>query len=254
MVDKFVFYSKSADAKPGYGKGEENNSKTKYTELEKIKDWRKALSNFHVAPFILDDNEWNSVEHFFHAVKFRNNKIPSKNYEFYQTFTVNGERPWSTNPIFAKQAGKAGRKSIRNGKEYTFAGIIDGIKIPQNVQMRQDFYTSKVYSRLQTVAFLAKFTQHENLKRLLLATGDSELWHYTGNRGTPTVRKGNPTDEDDDEGNPTESDRKPKVKKNVILFKELMTVRDCIRKFDNKCNLAELSQFSSDIVTEILDL
>ena len=25
MADKFVFYSKSADAKPGYGKGEEKN-------------------------------------------------------------------------------------------------------------------------------------------------------------------------------------------------------------------------------------
>ena len=33
------------------------------------------------------------------------------------------------------------------------------------------------------IAFLAKFTQHDDLKRLLLATGDAELWHYTGTRG-----------------------------------------------------------------------
>jgi predicted NAD-dependent protein-ADP-ribosyltransferase YbiA (DUF1768 family) len=228
MADKFVFYSKSADAKPGSGTGEKVINPKDYTELEKIKDWRKALSNFHVAPFILDDNEWNSVEHFFHAVKFRNNKIPSENYEFYQTFTVNGERPWSTNPIFAKQAGKAGRKSIRNGKEYVFAGIIDGVKIPQNVQMRDDFYTSKVDSILQKVAFLAKFTQHDDLKRLLLATGDAELWHYTGKRG------------------------KPKDDLGIILFEELMIVRNCIRKFDKKCNLAKVSQFSSDFITDIL--
>lgn len=246
MVDKFVFYSKSADAKPGRGKGETVINPKDYTELEKIKDWRKALSNFHIAPFILDDNQWNSVEHFFHAVKFRNNKIPSENYEFYKTFTVNGERPWSTNPIFAKQAGKAGRKSIRKGKEYVFAGIIDGVKIPQNVKMREDFYTSKVDSRLQKVAFLAKFTQHDDLKRLLLSTGDAELWHYTGNRGSPKVPKGkgNPTDDEDES--------KSEDKKGIILFEELMIVRNCIRKFDKKCNLAKVSQFSSDFITDIL--
>jgi predicted NAD-dependent protein-ADP-ribosyltransferase YbiA (DUF1768 family) len=246
MVDKFSFYSKSADAKPGRGKGETVINPKDYTELEKIKDWRKALSNFHIAPFILDDNEWNSVEHFFHAVKFRNNKIPSENYEFYKTFTVNGERPWSTNPIFAKQAGKAGRKSIRKGKEYVFDGIIDGVKIPKNVQMREDFYTSNVDSRLQKVAFLAKFTQHDDLKRLLLSTGDAELWHYTGNRGSPKVHKGkgNPTDNEDES--------KPEVKKGIILFEELMIVRNCIRKFDKKCNLSKVSQFSSDFITNIL--
>jgi predicted NAD-dependent protein-ADP-ribosyltransferase YbiA (DUF1768 family) len=260
MADKFVFHSRSADAPPGRGRGEKVRNPKDYTELEKIENWRKALSNFHVAPFILDDNEWNSVEHFFHAVKFRNNKIQSENYKYYKTFTVNGDRPWSTNPIFAKQAGKAGRKSIRKGKENTFAGIIDGVKIPTNVNMREDFYTSKVYSRLQKVAFLAKFTQHDDLKRLLLATGDAELWHYAGNRGKPTVPKG--------KGKPKEDDRKPKEgdgkqtvpkgegnpteENGVILFKELMIVRDCIRKFDKTYNLAEPSQFSSDIITEIL--
>ena len=70
-MTRFVFYSKSADALPGKGGGkdirfqEQLNTKTDYTELERIKNWRKALSNFYVAPFILDDNEWNSVEHFF---------------------------------------------------------------------------------------------------------------------------------------------------------------------------------------------
>lgn len=225
MADKFVFYSKSADAKPGRGQGENVRNPKDYTELEKIKDWRKALSNFHIAPFKLDDNEWNSVEHFFHAVKFRNNKISSKNYDYYQTFSVNGGRPWSTNPFFAKQAGKAGRTSA---KGVVYNKTIEGFKIP-DIKMRQDFYTSNVDSRLQKLAFLAKFTQHENLKRLLLATGDAELWHYTGKRG------------------------KPKDDLGIILFDELMIVRDCIRKFDNKCNLAEVSKFSSDIITNILE-
>ena len=256
MVDKLVFYSKSKNTKPGKGIGEKVTNPKEYTELENIEEWRKALSNFHVAPFILDDNEWNSVEHFFHAVKFRNNKTPSENYEFYKTFSVNGGRPWSTNPYFAKQAGKAGRRSA---KGVLYNKTIEGFKIP-DIKMRQDFYTSKVDSRLQKLAFLAKFTQHENLKRLLLATGDAELWHYTQNRGKPKVPKdeGKPIeDEGDDEegeGKPTEGEGKPKVNKNLILFKELMMVRDCIRKFDKvcKCNLAEVSKFSSDIITKIL--
>ena len=205
--------------------------------MEKITDWRKALSNFHIAPFRLDDNEWNSVEHFFHAVKFRYDKSQSakthnelekakKNYKFYQTFTLDSESPWSKDPILAKRAGKTGRK-LKNDKRYSDKIL----KLPTDgvIEMRQDFYTSNVPSRLQKVAFLAKFTQHEDLKRLLLATGDAELWHYTGKRGKPK----------DDPG--------------VILLHELMIVRDCIRKFDQKCNLGELSQFSSDFITNILE-
>ena len=69
---------------------------------------------------------------------------------------------------------------------------------------------------------------HDDLKRLLLSSGDAELWYFTGNREKPKVPKG--------EGN-------PKVKESAILFQELMMVRDCIRKFDKKCNLVEVSQF-----------
>jgi len=39
---------------------------------DNFSELRKMLSNFYVSPFILDENTWNSVEHFFHVVKFRN--------------------------------------------------------------------------------------------------------------------------------------------------------------------------------------
>jgi len=244
MADKFFFYSGSADAKPGEG-GKKNNTpdfmeelktKTDYTELEQIKDWRKALSNFHVAPFILDDNEWNSVEHFFHAVKFRYDKAKSaktpkelkkaqKNYQFYQTFTLHSDSAWSKDPKLAKRAGKTGRK-LKNGKRYQDKDLT--LPTDELIEMRDDFYTSNVYSKLQKLAFLAKFTQHDHLKRLLLATGNAELWHYTGKRGKPK----------DDPGK--------------ILFHELMTVRECIRKFDTICDLKKVSQFESSIITELL--
>ena len=85
MKDTFVFYSKSADNKPGKNKGsgwlENVENENKYNKLDKIKDWRKMLSNFYISPFILDGKEWNSVEHFFHAVKFRDVKN-NNNYNF----------------------------------------------------------------------------------------------------------------------------------------------------------------------------
>uniref|UniRef100_A0A6C0H2S8 NADAR domain-containing protein n=1 Tax=viral metagenome TaxID=1070528 RepID=A0A6C0H2S8_9ZZZZ len=237
MADKFVFHSRSKNAKPGSGSGEKVSNPKNYTELQKIKDWRKALSNLHIAPFRLDDNEWNSVEHFFHAVKFRYDKSQraktpqelakvKKNYAFYQTFTLDSGSPWSEDPKLAKRAGKTGRKSIITGIRYRDKTL----KLPTDteIEMREDFYTPNVVGRLQKVAFLAKFTQHEDLKLLLLATGDAELWHYTGKRG------------------------KSKDHPGEILFDELMIVRDCIRKFDQKCNLAEVSQFSSDFITKIL--
>ena len=120
MTTKFLYYSKSAGAKPGKGSGEYLNIGDDFTELSKIKNWRQTLSNFYISPFILDDNTWNSIEHFFHAVKFRNGKKDSenKNYDYYKTFALSGNRPWSVNPIFAKQAGKAGRVSEATHKVY----------------------------------------------------------------------------------------------------------------------------------------
>ena len=53
MKSRFVYYSKSADSKPGKGSGEYLNIKDDFTELSKIKNWRKMLSNFYISPFII---------------------------------------------------------------------------------------------------------------------------------------------------------------------------------------------------------
>jgi len=219
MRDKFVFYSKSADKKPGIGTGEEKNTKIQYHELEEITNWRKVLSNFYINPFILDDNTWNSVEHFFHAVKFRNGKKSSKEYDFYKTFTLDSKSPWCEDPFLAKQAGKAGRVSEITGK--IFHKKIGDINIPKDIKMREDFYTADIPEKLQKLAFLAKFTQNPELKHILLSTKDAELWHFTGRGG-----------------------------RGIILMKELMIVRDCIRKYDNVYDLAKVSVFQSDTISK----
>jgi len=221
MKDKFVFYSKSADALPGRGSNEEKNTIETYSDLRKIKDWRKMLSNFYVSEFFIDDNYWNSVEHFFHALKFRNNKIPSKEYEFYKTFTLTSNSPWCKNPFLAKQAGKAGRVSPITGK--IFDKKIGDTKIPKDIKMRDDFYEAKISSKLQKLAFFAKFTQNLDLKNVLLSTKEAELWHYIGRGG------------------------------GIIHMKELTIARDCIKKYDNSCDLGEISKFSTDLISSLIN-
>ena len=220
MTDKFLFYSKSANAKPGKGTGEVLLNDT-YEELSEIKDWRKVLSNFYIAPFTLDDNEWNSVEHFFHAVKFRDNKKPGKNYDFYKTFALNSGSPWSLEPVASKQAGKAGRISETTGKVYDKK--IGDTKVPKDVKIRDDFYSKNIDRKLQSLAFLAKFTQNDKLKHILLSTKDAELWHYVG-RG-----------------------------KENQLWKNLMNVRECIRKYDGEYDLKEISKFDTETVSKVLN-
>jgi predicted NAD-dependent protein-ADP-ribosyltransferase YbiA (DUF1768 family) len=224
MKDRFVFYSKSADNKPGKNKGtgwsEYVENENKYKNLSNIKDWRKMLSNFYISPFILDDKEWNSVEHFFHAIKFRD-LTNNKNYKYYETFSLDSNSPWSIDPALAKKAGKAGRISPA-GKIYD--AKIGNTKIPKDVNLRPDFY-SGIDKKTMTIAFMAKFTQNPILQNVLLETKDAELYHIITQRGK---------------------------KSNLELWDHLMIVRKCIKKFKDIYDLSELSKFSSEIIDKIL--
>jgi predicted NAD-dependent protein-ADP-ribosyltransferase YbiA (DUF1768 family) len=227
MKDMFVFYSKSTDGKPGKNKGvgwtEYIEDESMYKDLEKIKEWRKTLSNFYESPFILDDKEWNTVEHYFHAVKFRDLSTDkkNKNYNFYKTFALNSKSPWSVEPNLAKQAGKAGRVS-KNGKVYDKK--IGNEKIPKDVKLRSDFYEG-IDKKTMTIAFLAKFTQNPILEDILLKTGNAELYHIITERGKTSK---------------------------LQLWDHLMRVRECIRKFKDIYVLSELSKLSPEIIDKIL--
>ena len=219
MKDRFVFYSKSADKKPGEYKGKgwseyTQNSKKIYRELSKVKDWRKQLSNMYICPFKLDGNEWNTVEHFFHAAKFRN-KYPS----YYKTFTINGKRQWSQDPFKSKQAGKAGRLS-KAGRVYRNSKL----GVPTNVKMRKDFYDRNIYRKAMILALCAKFTQCPELKLILLLTGDAELYHIITERGK---------------------------KSRLERWGFLENIRECIRQYNNY-DLSKITNFPSAMITKVL--
>lgn len=169
-MTKFAFFSKSADRKPGFGAGEEIEKGQDFSELEKIPNWRKRLSNMSISPFYLGGVRYTSVENFFHAAKFL------KYYpEFADTFKTHGAMPWSQEPFTAKQAGKAGRIN-RHGKRFKPAGLPQLNNFNQ-VKMRPDFYDDKIDQKAMTLALYSKFSQNPEDARILLLTGNAKLYH-----------------------------------------------------------------------------
>ncbi|HSI84323.1 MAG: NADAR family protein [Candidatus Methylacidiphilales bacterium] len=95
------------------------------------------FSNFAPYPFTLDDAEWPTVEHYFQAQKFLD--------------PIEKERVRvAASPAKARSLGRRRTVPIRTDWEAVKLGIMkDGVR--------------------------AKFAQHAELRRILLATGDEEI-------------------------------------------------------------------------------
>jgi len=159
---QFYFYSGSKNAPPGKGAREIMPVALlkEYKEsLSEYPDFRKMLSNFGDAPFVLDGLNWASVEHYYQASKFKKN-----NPDFYRTFSLNSGSELSKDPIMAKAYG---------GKTGKYKGKLVRAK---NIIVDEDFFSGRGEKEMFD-SQLAKFTQNDNMRNMLLATKDAQLMH-----------------------------------------------------------------------------
>ncbi len=174
----FQFYSKSADKKPGKNKPSEKmepGREKDFIELSEIKDWRKVLSNFYVGKFELDGYEWNSVEHYYHANKFKKN-----NFRFYEAFSLM-YKPQQDDPEWFQRIPKnlnmepAVAKAL-GGK----TGKYKGVQIrPKDLKADDDFFNGDNHKNVLLLGQRAKYNQVPIAKKVLLATKDAKLQHFS---------------------------------------------------------------------------
>lgn len=166
--DIFIIHGKANDVPPGTAPGEriQPQNLSKYRVLERVCDWRQALSDDYVAPFKVDGKRWQSVTHYYQGSKFK-----KQNPDFYRVFSLDSESDIS------KDVGKAIAMGSVKGK-----GADKGISRPKNIHIDPDFYGlsdgDNRASEERKLALMAKFNQNEDLRRTLLATKDAVLKIY----------------------------------------------------------------------------
>ncbi len=158
----FMFYTSSADAKPGKGNGEKmpKEDAIKFKDLQLVSDWRRKLDDAFVAPFTYDNKRWQTVEHYYQGSKFKKG-FP----DFYAQFSLDSESEISKD---VKKASGAGGKTGRYEKE---------LLRPKDVKLDSDFYGGRDKVE-RSNALLAKFEQNAELKSMLLHTLNAKLLHF----------------------------------------------------------------------------
>ena len=108
-----------------------------------VSDEFGEFSNFSPHPIVLDGKRWPTSEHYFQAQKFEDE---AKREEIRR----------ANRPMLAAKLGRDRKAKLRRDWESVKVGV-----------MRD--------------AVRAKFTQHQNLRALLLSTGDAKLVEHTEN-------------------------------------------------------------------------
>jgi hypothetical protein len=185
----FMFYSKSGDKPlPGRGSGETIPMEKikEYVELASVPQWRKKLSDYYVLekdPFLLDDKRWASSANYILGSQYK-----KMSPDFYLSFSRDSGTEIGKNPFIAKAA--CSDNGMYKGR----------LLRPVEVEVDPD-YNSKREENEKMKARMAKFSQCDEMKKLLLATKNAKLVSF---------RKG----------------KKP------VLLNDLMLIREKLSKLD----------------------
>jgi len=159
-------YSKSKHEKVGEGSGEfikpelktlknilELNNKKKYPE------WRKKLDNDFLVPnLVIDGNNWSSVKHYILGSRFKDLV------DLYGKFMKNGEVGANNEDALKLYNSNIGKKSVKT------------------VIMNDEEF-KKIESGLLEKALYAKFTQNDELREILVLTGDALINIFKQTKG-----------------------------------------------------------------------
>ena len=168
-TDILFFHSKSAAKPPGKGANEYVADPTLYETLATKANWRQALSNFWPAPFVAPDgHRYNSVEHYFQAKKLY--------------IALGPERFFQQQPEQTFESSQLFRMFCLDAPDSAPSAAQDGSAAQKR---RKHIYLTEAEvalwdQRKDSVMYeaqLAKFSQNSELREILLATGNAQLWH-----------------------------------------------------------------------------
>lgn len=158
--DCLFYFSKSAHKPVGKGANEFVNNVEEYKDLNTIKDWRKILSNFYVAPFTWRGKTWNTAEHAFQSRKIE---------------LVDEVKADWFNLESGHEIGKGDGNMARKNRKLV---MLDDENIKYWNQFKIDVMEEILH---------CKFSQNELCKKVLLGTNKAVLLHSFG-RGMKPVR------------------------------------------------------------------
>jgi ribA/ribD-fused uncharacterized protein len=147
--DKLFYYSNSANKQAGKGVNEFVSNYNDYNELNKIKDWRKMLSNFYVDEFTYNGKTYYTAEHAFQA-----KKIELVDANKAKLFCIE-----SGNIIGTTKDGNIARKNRK-------LVILDD----ENIKI-----WNGIKHNIMNEILLCKFTQNIELRNVLLLTKKSNI-------------------------------------------------------------------------------
>jgi N-glycosidase YbiA len=166
------------------------NKKRKMTSQSSSKQWIRfydpkaeyfEFSNFykHKTPLVIDGEKYKTTEHYFQAQKYDNDMADNREYaKLIKSQNTAGQAKMLANPI--KKARWEWEKKLKEVREeYEDRIVFD----PVEWNAKRDAVMLK--------ALMAKFTQDQHCKKVLLSTGDAVLSehtprdHYWGSGGDP---------------------------------------------------------------------